>query len=51
MIFVKRLKIVMKNKAQIIEWEKLDNREKRLMQYVADYHLFKRIFIENIYVC
>ncbi len=48
MIFVKRLKIVMKNKAQIIEWEKLDNREKRLMQYVADYHLFKRIFIENI---
>ena len=36
------------NKDQLIEWEKLDSREKRLLQYVADYHLFKRIFIVNI---
>ena len=38
----------MMNKDQLIEWGKSDSREKRLLQYVADYHLFKRIFVVNI---
>ena len=38
-------KIEIMNKDQLVEWEKLDSREKRLLQYVADYHLFKRILL------